>query len=76
MAVKERIIEFIKFKNISVRKFESLCGLSYSYINNMRVSIQPDKIQNIAKQFPELNITWLLTGSGDMVKKESNLHQG
>lgn len=69
MTVKERLIKFIKHKNISVRKFESLCGLSFGYIHNMRVSIQPDKMMNIAAQFPELNSGWILTGEGDMLKE-------
>lgn len=68
MSVKERVTEFIKYKKLSVRKFESLCGLSFGYINNMRVSIQPGKITNIARQFPELNTGWLLTGEGEMLK--------
>jgi len=71
MSVKERLVAFIKFKNISVRKFENTCGLSYGYVNNMRVSIQPDKVTNIAKQFPELNTGWLLTGEGEMLIKTS-----
>lgn len=70
MTVKERIKAFIKFKEVSVRSFENKCGLSYGYINNMRVSIQPDKITNIATQYPDLNTGWLLTGEGEMLKSE------
>lgn len=68
MTVKERLKEFIKHKGMSVRSFESGCGLSYGYVNNMRVSIQPDKVGNIARCFPELNTGWLLTGEGEMLK--------
>lgn len=70
MTVKERIKEFITYKEISVRSFEKKCGLSYGYINNMRVSIQPDKITSIAAQYPDLNTGWLLTGEGEMLKSE------
>lgn len=28
----------------------------------------PNKLSNISQQFPELNIGWLLTGEGDMLK--------
>lgn len=70
MTVKERIKAFIKFKEVSVRSFENKCGLSYGYINNMRVSIQPDKVTSIATQYPDLNTGWLLTGEGEMVKSE------
>jgi hypothetical protein len=66
--VKQRITEFIKYKNISVREFERVCGLSYGYINNMRVSIQPDKLDNIARCYPELNTGWVAVGYGNMLK--------
>lgn len=68
MTVKERLKEYIKHTGISVRKFESLSGLSFGYVNNMRVSIQPDKVLNIATAFPDLNTGWLLTGEGEMLK--------
>lgn len=68
MTVKERLREFISYKGMSVRAFEAKCGLSYGYIANMRVSLQPDKVMNIAKQFPDLNTGWLLTGEGNMLK--------
>lgn len=49
-----------------------MCGLSTGYVGNMRVSIQPDKINNIAHIFPELNTGWLLTGEGEMLKESEN----
>lgn len=70
MSVKERLIEFINSKKISVRKFERECGLSYGYVSNMRVSLQPDKLKSISEQFPDLNTGWLLTGEGEMLKGE------
>lgn len=69
--VKERLICFLKANNMGQRKFEMLCGLSNGYVNNIRVSIQPKKLQSIALQFPDLNTSWLLTGEGFMLKSES-----
>lgn len=69
MTVKERLKMFIQYANISVRRFEHSCGLSYGYVNSIRVSIQPDKIESIATQFPDLNTGWLLTGEGTMLRE-------
>jgi len=69
MNVKERIKDFIKYRGISVRKFEDTIGVSHSYVSNIRVSIQPDKLSSISIHYPELNIDWLLTGEGDMLKE-------
>ena len=37
-------------------------------LNSIRKSIQPDKAEKIASSFPDLNIAWLMTGEGDMIK--------
>lgn len=68
MTVKERLVDYIKFKGISVNRFEKTCGLSTGYVGNMRVSIQPDKLTNIAHNYPDLNTGWLMTGEGNMIK--------
>ena len=70
--VKERLKEFAKSKEKSIRMFESKVGLTIGYINAIRVSIQPDKLQRIASYYPSLNTEWLLTGKGEMEKKEMN----
>lgn len=73
--VKQRLLEFIAYKGISVRSFERECGLSYGYVNNMRVSIQPEKLTNIARCFPELNAGWIITGDGEMIRKNEEPQQ-
>ena len=73
MAVKERLIEYIKFKGISIRSFCRTSGLSESYVTSIRSSIQPDKLDMIAKHYTDLNIGWVVTGEGDMIKVSSQL---
>ena len=63
---KERLREYIKTLNISEREFCRQIGVSSSYVNNIRQSIQPDKMKAIGEKFPELNPMWLLTGDGTM----------
>jgi hypothetical protein len=73
MTVKKRLIEFAKSQERSVRAFESKAGLNEGYINSIRVSIQPDKLQSIASNYPNLNTDWLMTGNGTMLKEQLNL---
>lgn len=70
MSVKERLIEFAKTKERSVRAFEKRVGFTIGYVNAIRVSIQPDKVQSIASVYPDLNTGWLLTGEGSMLKED------
>ena len=75
-SVKQRIIQFIKYKRISQRKFESTIGVSNGFINNISKSIGADKMQSIESAFPELNKSWLLTGEGEMLnQKQETAHK-
>lgn len=66
--VKERVIELIKSKKISIREFERLCNLSNGYVKGIKHSILPDKMRGITLQFPDINPIWLLTGDGEMLR--------
>lgn len=70
--VKERLISFIKYLKIGQSKFESNCGLANGYVNNIRRSITPEKLQKIALCYPNLNTGWLMTGEGEMLKVSEN----
>nr|WP_303328271.1 helix-turn-helix transcriptional regulator [uncultured Butyricimonas sp.] len=72
MTIKERLKEYIKYTKISERQFCKIIGVSSSYVNNINKSIQPDKIDSIAKHFPLLNTGWLLTGEGKMLKQQDD----
>lgn len=65
--VKSRLIEFLKFKSISQKAFAQSVGVSAGFVNAIRVSIQPKTLEKISNVYPNLNITWLLTGVGPML---------
>lgn len=69
--VKERLEFFLKSKKISKTDFGKAVGVSNSFVSSMRKSLGPDKIQSIAQTYPDLNIEWLLTGEGEMLKTQS-----
>lgn len=69
--IKDRLFFFIEGQGISVRKFERMCGLSNGYVKGIRQSIQPDKLELIAEQFPMLSKSWLMTGEGEMLKGQA-----
>lgn len=76
MTVKERLKEFINYKDISVSEFCRQIGVSSAFVSSMRKSIQPDKAESIALRYPELNITWLLTGEGEMLNSTGKENTG
>lgn len=67
-SVKQRLIDFIKYKGISQRKFELNVGVSNGFVNNISKGIGADKLQKFLSVYPELNQEWLLTGEGNMLR--------
>jgi len=68
MNIKSRVSEYCERKNIALSKFEKLSGLSNGYFNNIKKRPSDEKIENIRRVFPDLNIEWLMTGEGEMLK--------
>lgn len=66
--IKDRTLEFIKYKGITMKFFETQCGLSTGYVTSMRKGFGTDKLNNVLKAFPELNRDWLIYGEGEMLR--------
>lgn len=73
--VKDRLIKYLEVNKISKSEFGRRIGVSSAFITSMRQSMQPDKLERIALNFPDLNTEWLMTGKGEMIKGEAILTQ-
>lgn len=73
--LKERLKEFINYKNLSNRAFLLSCGFSESYLNNISKGISNEAIKKIKSVYPELSISWLTLGEGEMLTTESIIGQ-
>lgn len=74
--VKQRLENFIEFKNLKKARFESLCGLSNGYVANIKKGIGYEILERILRTFPELNRDWLLYGEGTMLKPSTTTNSG
>lgn len=63
--VKGRLKAYLSANNITMAEFGRRIGVSSAYITSMRKSIQPDKVERIKEEFPDIDIDWLLTGVKD-----------
>ena len=66
-------MQFIKYSGLSARKFDLSIGASNGYTLRMsknRASIGSDVLETILKTYPDLNVAWLLTGEGPMLKSQ------
>lgn len=71
--IKERLLQFINIENIEKARFEKESGLSNGFVDKVGSTIRSKSLDKIRKQFPHLNIDWLLTGEGEMLKT-GNIH--
>ncbi len=68
-----RIIELISELKLSARQFDISIGTANGYILRMQknnASVGSDVIERIIKEYPQVNLVWLITGKGDMFIKE------
>jgi len=69
----DRLMQFIKHAGLSARQFDLSIGASNGYTLRMKknnASVGSDVIENILRVYPQLNVVWLLTGEGSMLKTE------
>lgn len=67
--MKKRLIEFLSYLRIGQLKFEENVGLSRGFVNKVGDSIRTNNLNKIVDKYPELNINWLMTGEGEMLKQ-------
>ena len=74
--VKQRLTTFYISKGYTKRGFERACGFANGYMDKLRLSPSPSKLEKIYLTFPELNRNWLLTGEGEMLTSPSQQING
>jgi len=69
--MKERLIEFLAHLGIGQKKFEQNCGLSNGFVDKVGNNVTIKTLDKISAKYPELNINWLRTGEGEMLKSST-----
>ena len=64
--IKERIYLLIKELGISARAFGKSIGQSESWAKNIGKGIGTDVVTNILLEYPQVSLTWLVNGEGEM----------
>ena len=64
-----RIIQLLNALNLSARQFDMSIGTANGYTLRMQknnASVGSDVIERIIKEYPQVNLVWLITGKGEM----------
>lgn len=71
MKIIDRLSEYIEYKNISLNAFDKSIGASNGYIGRQiknKASVGGDVIEKIYRIYTDINLEWLITGQGSMLK--------
>lgn len=71
---KERILQYIDYKGIGKQEFFRKTGLKRGFLDADKLgsTVSDVFIAMIFAVYPELNIEWLITGEGDMIRNEKD----
>lgn len=67
----ERMQELVAYSGLTPNGFEIACGLSRGTLSSINKGMRSDKLALISKRFPDISMTWLVSGEGEMLKKIS-----
>lgn len=70
--IKERVIQVLEYKGIAKEKFYVKVGATSANFrgNAKKTPLNSTTIENILSELPDINIEWLLTGNGSMLKND------
>jgi hypothetical protein len=68
MNAKERLRKYVEYKGLGRNRFEELVGISSGYLSTKSPSVGSEIIERIVHIYHDLNIEWLVTGRGKMIK--------
>jgi repressor LexA len=67
MSIRERILQYLKYKNVTRYRFYKETGLSNGFLDK-EGAIGSDNCEKICYQYPDLSADWLILGVGEMIK--------
>jgi len=72
MNIIDRIKQIIDYKQVSVRKFCIEIGVANGFLDKVK-DVGSDKVAKILYTYSDINAEWLVTGNGEMIKKDESL---
>jgi hypothetical protein len=73
MGATERVKEYLSYKGVSKYKFYQVTGFSNKFLDNSS-NMGTDRAEIIIRHYPDLNVTWLITGKGEMLRSDNVIY--
>ncbi|HEX7845147.1 MAG TPA: hypothetical protein VF476_05045 [Chitinophagaceae bacterium] len=72
MRLTDRLLVYLEYKGLTIYSFEKACGLGNGYLGKQhkgKGAMGSEVLEKLAEQYPDINLTWLITGKGKMIQK-------
>lgn len=72
LTTKNRVLQFIEYKGISKTTFLNETNIKRGFLDKdkLNASVSDQLLEKITQTYPEIDLLWLITGKGNMLKKE------
>lgn len=71
--MRERLNDVISYTGNTVNSFSKKLGMSqsslFTYLNGKTNSIASTYLENLHKEYPQIDLHWVITGEGEMLRK-------
>lgn len=67
--IKKRILQYLDFKGVSKYEFYQKTGVSNGVLSQNN-GLSEDNIMKFLSYYRDINVNWLVTGEGEMLKSE------
>lgn len=69
--MRDRLRAYIRHKGITEYSFCKQAGLTRNFMNWETAGISGKSMHKIGRAFPDLNLQWVATGEGEMLKSDA-----
>lgn len=70
--MKTRLREYIRVKGLTEYRFLKESGLSKTFLTSSYKGITARSLSKIGEAFPDLNLNWVTTGEGSMLRSSGD----
>ena len=70
--MKSRLREYIRVKGLTEYRFLKESGLSKTFLTSSYKGITARSLSKIGEAFPDLNLNWVTTGEGSMLRSSGD----
>ena len=72
--IKDRVLQIVEYKGVTKESFFKKINMSYGNFKgkSKNTPLNSNAVADISTIYPDINLEWLITGKGEMLKKDGS----